>query len=225
MLCEREVSTPLGPVRVSLTVDTGTEAVRTETVVLPSGAEVVRWWTDTRLEVRCLLVRYDAVWNRLGPFTAEACWGVAWTVLAERETSPVTVRGRTPPGHIAGTAGGQDLIAVEVESPAWTLHIGGPDEVLLAALVESKDAPASWQGRFDVQAVAEHQDGVIWSYPPLQARETMTTHVAIAWAPTVPGDDVTTWLAVDTNPKRLLDYAGLTSAAPGPRGWRPVPRL
>ncbi|MFS0702608.1 hypothetical protein AB6N24_21740 [Cellulomonas sp. 179-A 4D5 NHS] len=224
MLCEREVPTPLGPVRVSLTVDTGAETVHTETVVLPSEAKVVRWWTDSRLEVRCLVVRYDEVWNTYGVFTAEACWGVAWSVLTERETSAVTVCGRTPPGLTAGTNWGEDLAAVEVESPEWTLHVGGPNDLLLPALVESQDAPASWRGRLSDETVTDGPDGLTWSYPPLQAREVMTTHVAIAWAPTSAAQPVTTWLAVDTDPKHLLDYAGLTSTAPARRGWRHVPR-
>lgn len=234
MLVDVEVSTPLGPVGVSLAVDTGDEVVHTERVELPTGAVLSRWWTGSRLEVRALLVRYDEAWNARAHLTVSGCWGVAWTVLSERSTSPVTVRATTPPGHDAGPNNGEWLEAVELGTPAWTVTVGGPDDDLLSQRVGS-GLPASWEGSVGwpwiVPTAADtpfgadsDARGVTWLLPPLEPREIATTHVAVAWAPEADEHGVASWFAVDTCSGDLLDYAGLVPARPHRRGWDHVPR-
>lgn len=236
MLAEFQVSTPLGPVVLSIEVDTADETVHELRAELPSGAVLARWWTDSRLEVRALLVRYDEAWNARQHLTASGCWGVVWSVLTERDTSPVVVRAATPPGHVASPVTGEWLAATEVGSPSWVVTVGGPDDDLLAARVGS-GLPASWAGKvgwaFDVPTAAQSPysatagaHGVTWLLPPLEPREHATTHVATAWAPADADDDgVTSWFAVDTSPGDLLEHAGVGPVRPHRHGWPHVPRL
>lgn len=237
MLAEFEVSTPLGAVAVSIEVDTADEAVHEQRARLTSGAVLARWWTDSRLEVRALLVRYDEQWNARGLFSGavSGCRGVMWSVLSERGTSAVVVRATMPLGHVASPNTGEWLEAAEVESPAWTVTAGGPDDELLSVKVGS-GLPASWEGKVgwpgDVPAAASSPygatagaQGVTWLLPPLEPRERATTHVAIAWAP--PDADehgVTSWFAVDTGPTDLLRYAGVAPVRSHRHGWDDVPR-
>jgi len=236
VLAALQVSTPLGPVVVSIEVDTSDEPLHERRAELPSGAVLARWWTDSRLEVRALLVRYDEAWNAHQHFTASGCWGVVWSVLTERTTSPVLVRAATPLGHVAIPNTGECLEATEVESSSWIVTVGGPDDELLAARVGC-GLPASWAGkvgwRFDLPVAAQGRytatagaDGVTWVLPPLEPRERATTHVAIAWALTGADDDgVTGWYAVDTCPGDLLEHAGVGPTRPHRHGWPHVPRL
>ncbi|RZS45217.1 hypothetical protein EV193_1011104 [Herbihabitans rhizosphaerae] len=152
-----------------------------------------------------------ALGDHLEPIAA--CWGAVWRITASARTPELRLSATLtalPDGVRGGADTGERLAAVTYENADTRLSIGTHDEEAIRARCGT-DLPASWADAFPEHEPWNSEFGVdcgrttpglTWRLPPLAAGESCVIHAAVAWGPA--RDDAATWIAVDTDPTRLL---------------------
>ncbi|GEA86741.1 HEAT repeat domain-containing protein [Cellulomonas cellasea] len=213
------ITTPLGPLALSLTCGGVPLGVPTATSVLPSGARTARWDDVGGLTVDALVVPYSYDSDLL-EHPRCTCWGIEWRLHARVDTGTIRVQAQLPDSMEGVRGGGWHLAATQFEDAEHVLTVGGPeqdafDDELAAGL----HAP-SWRGSFSGRTPPYHGSeanprGLGWLLPGLLAGESAATHVAVAWTRLGPekADDATEW-AVEITRATLRRAAGV--GTPGP---------
>jgi hypothetical protein len=228
------IDTPLGPVTVSFTCGTATSGPPDRGSTLPSGARVAQWDDVSGVVADALLVRCDELFARPSGGEVPMCWALEWRFSAPRgATPPLTVAAELPAAGDLWPADGQHLIARTVSAEGWHLAFGGPDDEMLAILVDDGRLPASWAGCFDLYhqtacGAFPSERGLTLRLPGLAGDEGARIWLAVAWCPDRGDASLDAlWSAVDIGPFTARAAAGLPypqhprrrrQAARGPRG-------
>lgn len=109
------------------------------------------------------------------------------------------------------SATGENLDAIQADSPEWTLHIGTEDGEILNIRAENDDwFPSRFKSNVSFyQSITEmRQNGFVTKIPLLKKGEKIHIHYLVAYDKR-DEHKVNTWLAVDESKRRLENWVGI----------------
>ena len=207
------VVTPLGVVTTALTVNGHRfpMAEADETCRLPSGARAARWDVPEG-DAEVLVSSLDP---SLPPgMHVDGCAAVLWRFTPHRRTGPVVFRATWRPGH--GIWKGVPEPGEGLDAQMWsdgvhTVSVGteagdflafravrgqGLPQRLADDLLETGQALVTWD-----------DESLIVPLPSLERGELCQVQFVVSWT-SQPADGLSTWFAVDRDPREILHAAG-----------------
>ena len=205
------VTTPIG--QVAFRVGVGLETlpdVPDEVREAGPSLLVARWAPVRGVTVRVLLIDYlEYELARLSAIPGldpgelgdlAGAWAGLLDVTWEADSGPLTFHAVLPPGVEPLAAGGQDLVAFEVEAPGCQLVIGGPDDDALNQAIEDGLLPAHWAGHIAPDPFTQSEfgprgeHGIRYVLPGGRAGDAAQIHCTVVWSAT---SDTAAWYAAD----------------------------